>query len=99
MKTRCHLFAALTYIADSYCAIFKVWNIYAQYENRFGGSPFFSGENHGKSIYKWMRSGGTTILGNPHILLILILILTVAKRCNVSAWQRLRLAGLRIEPS
>jgi hypothetical protein len=23
----------------------------------------------GKSIYKWMRTGGTPILGNPHLIL------------------------------
>ena len=29
---------------------------------------WFRGENHGKSIYKWMMTGGTPISGNLHIV-------------------------------
>ena len=34
-----------------------------------GGTPFMVGFFHGKTIYKWMRTGGAPILGNLHICL------------------------------
>ena len=33
-----------------------------------GVPQFMDGLFHGKSIYKWMRTGGTPILGNHHVM-------------------------------